>query len=318
MEKLSVIIPNFNTEQFISRCIESIINQSYKNLEVIIVDDCSTDNSLSIINEYASKYNNIKLIVNENNTGAGYSRNRGISVSTGSYIGFVDSDDWVDTNFYTVLMNRAITEQSDIALGGVKTELNNNISSKIRYNFPYENTISAQMAVTLLTKCCNQDAFISPMVTNKIYKKTFLEKYKLEFLDNSYNEDDVFSLFALANANKIAIANECYYHYFQRAQSISHNFSRKHIDDLISAFLYIKNNYNKMPNSMCNNTIYIAYFERCLAWVIRLMYSLIQDDKVQKDMLIYLAKELQDKFSIAEYLQYLDSERIKLFFNIYS
>ena len=102
---ISVIIPVYNVEKYLSQCLDSVINQTYKNLEIICVDDSSTDNSLEILKEYAQKDTRIKIIKNEKNLGLGLTRNEGVKVAKGEYIHFLDSDDWMNLNAYEKLFD---------------------------------------------------------------------------------------------------------------------------------------------------------------------------------------------------------------------
>ena len=97
--KVSIIVPVYNVEQYIGECLDSILKQTYDNLEVILVEDCSTDNTLSLCQRYAKTDARIKLLRNEKNAGVSFSRNRALEVATGDYIGMIDSDDWIEADY---------------------------------------------------------------------------------------------------------------------------------------------------------------------------------------------------------------------------
>ena len=119
MPKISVIIPVYNVERFLKKCLESVINQTLSDLEIICINDGSTDKSLSILNSFAQKDNRI-IVINQDNQGQSCARNAGLSIATGKYIGFVDSDDWIDLDFYEKLYNTAKKYNADIAAAGIK------------------------------------------------------------------------------------------------------------------------------------------------------------------------------------------------------
>ena len=102
--KLSIIIPVYNTGEYLSRCLDSVINQTYKEIEIICVNDGSTDNSLQILNDYAKCDDRI-IIINQKNLGSSEARNNGLKIIKGKWVGFVDSDDWVDLNYFEELIN---------------------------------------------------------------------------------------------------------------------------------------------------------------------------------------------------------------------
>ena len=118
--KLSVIIAVYNTEKYIVKCLDSLLNQTYKNIELVVINDCSTDNSLKILKKYFKKYSNIILIDNKQNKGLSYSRNVGLKNASGEYIGYIDSDDYVDSDYYEKLMKAIIKEKSDVAIADMK------------------------------------------------------------------------------------------------------------------------------------------------------------------------------------------------------
>ena len=120
---LSVIIPAYNVEKYIDHCLNTVTNQTYKNLEIIIVDDGSPDNSGKIIDDWSKKDCRIKVIHKENG-GLGFARNSGLEIATGDYIAFIDSDDYIDLNMYETLINKAIETKSDIVYCGFHKGVN--------------------------------------------------------------------------------------------------------------------------------------------------------------------------------------------------
>ena len=145
MAKVSVIIPVYNTEKYLRRCLDSVCNQTLRDIEIICINDCSTDNSLSILEEYAGNDNRIKLIDFKENKGAAVARNTGIDMAEGKYIGFVDSDDFVDLDFYEKLYTKAVETGADISKGSYKYcktgFIDKNLNEKIKQNklnFAYE------------------------------------------------------------------------------------------------------------------------------------------------------------------------------------
>ena len=118
MAKVSIIIPVYNVESYLRRCLDSVVNQTLKDIEIILVNDGSTDGSLAICEEYAKNDDRIKIITRKNG-GLSAARNTGLDNATSEYIGFIDSDDWVDTNFFENLYNTAIEKNCDVAFGDI-------------------------------------------------------------------------------------------------------------------------------------------------------------------------------------------------------
>ncbi len=114
LPKVSIIVPVYNSGKYLKTCLDSLVNQTLKNIEIIAVDDCSTDNSLLILMDYAKKYHNIKVYHNRENLGQGASRNRGLDVARGEYIGFVDSDDYIRYTMYEDMYKAAVNNSAPL------------------------------------------------------------------------------------------------------------------------------------------------------------------------------------------------------------
>jgi len=137
MEKISVIIPVYNTSKYLKRCLDSIINQTYVNLEIICINDGSKDNSLEILNQYKKKDDRI-IIIDKENQGVSAARNDGIKNSTGMYITFVDSDDWLELDAIEILYKTLINEKVDVVRGNYYKDYNcdklNSIGEVLDFN----------------------------------------------------------------------------------------------------------------------------------------------------------------------------------------
>lgn len=317
--KISVIVPAYNSEKTIGRCIESLVNQSLKELEIILVNDNSTDSTYTIMKRYQQLYPSriVLLSVNKpkNSYGPGNARNIGIRNATGTYIGFVDSDDWVDSSLFYVVYQNAVNENADIAVFGVKDEYNNSLCSQIRYTYEY-NTISHIYALNMLCRLNNNDSYISPMVCQKIYRADFLKQQQIYFESNSYYEDDQFTFYCFLHDCKIVLVPSVYYHYFQSTTSITHSFSKRHIDTLVEAFVNMRNYLHNNRLYDTYSDYYYAYMDKCLSSTLNVLFNSEPTTQIQKKYLIYLFEKLSKYFSVEEYITHLDTKRIQRFFYI--
>ncbi len=316
MADISIIVPVFNAENEISTCLDSLLHQAGVNLEIVIVNDCSTDSTLSIIEAYKNSYRNIKIINLDRNSGPGIARNEGMKYITGEYIGFIDSDDWVDLNFYSKLLHFAKFKESDIVLSGIADEYNNSISARIRYSYDDFMVITGRVGLKLLTKSCNLGMLISPIMNNKIYKTSFIKKNNIRCCENKSWQDDFFSFFAILHADKICIVPNIQYHYRQRQFSITHSATNSitKIDNCIDVLtkirteLHIQNLYSEYKKD------YDSFVERCISSLLSMLrrehYSNLNDS------LIYLFDQIYQNFNMKEIIEYLDNERIYKFFNL--
>lgn len=211
--KISVVVPCYNIAEYLPRCIESILNQTYRNLEIILISDGSTDNTDKVIKEYSLKDNRI-IPVFKNNTGVSDTRNIGINMATGEYIGFVDGDDYIEPQMYEVLMKNALENNADISHCGYQMVF----PSRVDY---YYNTGEKVIQDNLKgLKDIIRGDYIEPGVWNKLYNKNILNNV---FMDKSIriNEDVLFNFYAFVNSKKSVYEDIPFYHYILRKGSAS-------------------------------------------------------------------------------------------------
>lgn len=213
-DKISIIIPIYNVEKFIHKCIQSVLNQTYMNVEIIMVDDGSTDKSGIIADEYAAKYNNMKVIHQENR-GLSGARNTGIKASKGKYIGFVDSDDFIEPYMFERLVNILKNSDSDMAI--CNYDLVDASGTVMVAEEIVENEIFNRD--NAFAKLCMDKNFYYITAVNKLYKREFLEK--IAFPLGKYHEDEFTAHLFLNECEKIVSTSERLYHYVQRSNSIT-------------------------------------------------------------------------------------------------
>lgn len=190
MSKVSVIIPVYNTEKFLRKCLDSVCNQTLQDIEIICINDCSTDGSLEILREYAGKDNRIKLIELFENGGAAKARNIGIDIAHGEYIGFVDSDDFVDLDFYEKLYNKAVETGADAVKGVYKYSENGFIELSINQKIEEDK-------FNFVCEYCSA-----------IFRRQLIKENNLYFPDLKEMEDPVFAISFAIKAQKIEVISE--------------------------------------------------------------------------------------------------------------
>ncbi len=312
---VSVIIPVYNTAKYIDRCLLSILNQTWKNLEILVIDDCSTDKSPLIIQEYCKRYSNVYYIRLLKKKGVGGARNQGIKLSKGHYIGFIDSDDWIDLCFIERMVSELKNNNADIAISGVLTEYSNPKDVVIRYEYEFSNHICQEIAFKLLTRTENQDSFISPISCNKVYKASFLKNNNILFKENNYNEDDYFNFVAFYFAKSVVLVPRIYYHYFQRSGSITNTLSQKHINDFIDCFSSLKLFLIKQQKFSILKEDYLSYFEKCLLFLLDMIERSNDTNTIKEKYIFLLFIKCQSIIPNFEYLQYIGLRRVKRFFD---
>nr|WP_296455526.1 glycosyltransferase family 2 protein [uncultured Acetatifactor sp.] len=225
---ISVIIPIYNMSVWLDRCIQSIIHQTYKNLEILLINDGSTDNSKDICERY-QKLDSRVILYNKENGGLSDARNFGIEQSKGEYLAFVDSDDWVEEDFFQKLIDHLEGEGADIACVG--------------FDYIYDNKreVPAQPMKTIkmnqkqcMRQLCRNKWFTS-YVWNKLYRRRVFGKIRFPFGENY--EDIAIMHELIMRANYIVCSDEILYHYFMRPESIVHVKSAKNEMDNFRAYL---------------------------------------------------------------------------------
>ena len=245
---ISIIIPVYNVEKYLSRCIDSILNQTYKNLEIILVDDGSPDNCGAICDEYALKDNRIKIL-HLKNGGPSYARNKGIEIATGDYIGFVDADDYIDENMFNKMLLKQKEVDADIVCCNHTLVYYDNkikkLDSVISNGFVNKDS-AMKLAITELS--------FGAFLWNKLFKKEMLYNFKLK--EGIFYEDYDAGTRLIANAGKIFYICDNLYFYFQgnpNSTTHQHNYSK-----VLDHFNVAIDVVNLCKKSNLNESLYYA------------------------------------------------------------
>ncbi len=279
-ELVSVIVPIYSVENYLARCIESIINQTYKNLEIILVDDGSPDNCPQICDDYAKKDCRIKVI-HKKNGGLSDARNTGMKFATGKYISFIDSDDYVSLDFFEILLETMKTHNSDIVECSVvkfyRDNSNDDYIDDLK-DFDFD-------TVDGLSKLISENPF-HQHVWNKLYKTELVLDIPYEV--GKLNEDEFWTYQVFGRAKKITKINKTMYYYFQRESSIMGNrYNLRRLDVLEGKYnrqLYIDKYFSSLSQQAK-----IDLFGSCIFACQSSMKFLNKNDKV-------IAKEKIQKY----------------------
>lgn len=271
--KVSVIVPVYNVEKFIDKCLNSLVNQTLKEIEIIVVNDGSSDNSQKIIDEYVKKYpNKIKSFIKENG-GQGSARNMGMEKAVGEYISFVDSDDWLDLNTLEKMYNLAKKDKSDIVICDMVDHYSNYTiyHNCTKYNSVFE---------------------VTPSACNKIFRKELIKDFR--FLSKLWYEDFDFTTKILFNTNKISNISEGFYHCNCGHEStMNNNNSKKNLDMIIVIEDII--DYLKKNDKYDKNIVSYLIFNHILITTINRVA--IQKSIDKKDVIRQLIKYSKDNIS---------------------
>ena len=299
--KLSVIVPVYNSSKYLDKCIKSIVNQTLKEIEIIIINDGSTDNSLDIIQGYALKDNRIK-VVNQSNKGVSASRNEGIKLAKGDYIINIDSDDWIEQHYFEDIYNLAINKQLDIVVTDIHVE--GLLVDYIRKDLNIENN-----------DIINGKEYLEIFFKNNLSGFTWNKLIKRELYDGLlYREDltmceDVYLIVQIIKKSKyIGKINYAYYHYIVNNNSITNTLNTKKMQDIYEVFCFLKDYFNS--DKMLS--LYIKEQEICaLLYVIINMKNYFFDKKRQKIWNYFLEMVKQ---SYVEYTDFRYKKKLFLYY----
>lgn len=240
---ISIIIPVYKVEKYLEKCIQSVINQTYENLQIILVDDGSPDNCGKICDEYAKKDHRIEVI-HKSNGGLSDARNKGLEMAKGEYIGFVDSDDYIEADMYEVLYNLLKQYNADVSICNFYTVSQGKISIKNA-----DNGINEYNRIEILKEIL-LDKNIQSYAWNKLYKKELFDEIKYP-IGKKY-EDIGTTFYLLEKCNKIVVTGKSEYYYINRQDSIVNNVTESTITDYIELIMqrydYIEENIKELSS----------------------------------------------------------------------
>lgn len=289
--KLSIIVPCYNVATFLNRGLRSLSNQSLRDIEIICIDDKSTDNTLAVLQAWAKCDLRIRVLANKKNMGVAKSRNRGIDSATGEYIGFMDPDDYVDPDFFERLVKLADTTDSQVACGQLCV---NDIDGRSHYD-PYRSV--SELKRTLHNFKYHYTA---------VYRRDFLNAHNIRYPNLSINEDSVFeTMVKCAMTTNLPLAKGTYYYYCRRADSLNADWwPETKIKESVTGVEMIIDIYNAAPvnakDYICGAYGYLNYLRDV---------TLIKNTKTQ----LFVAENMCRIFKKMKYKQKLNSDNSPLY-----
>lgn len=265
---VSVVIPIYNSAPFLRKCLDSVACQTFKDFEVLMIDDGSTDSSEEIAREFAEKHENFKVFTQENK-GVSCARNEGIRRARGEYLAFIDSDDFVSPDFLQSLYNLAVRSGAPIAsCNYFHYYPGKNISKRKRFQLK-SGVYSSEKFLAVLLK----DVRAHYYLWNKLFKRSLFLENKIELPDMCF-EDVLPTLQLVYCAGKVAIENKEYYYYTQRKTSLVRRVSTQKFNDYICAFAGIRNFLEKKEIYSKYKTSFVLYGARVLLTNFKLIFFL--------------------------------------------
>lgn len=292
MEKVTLIIPIFNVEKYVAEAIESAINQTYENIEIILVDDGSTDNSGKICDSYLEKDNRIKVI-HKNNGGLSDARNAGLNSMTGEFVMFLDGDDFLEKDAIEKMKQAIVEKNADYVIGNYinATEEGEKWENPI---FNYEKYKPFKLSINDYK---NSFFIMNSSVCNKIFRKTFIDGLNLRFMVGLPAEDAIFTTYCFIKSSNVYYIPNLVFNYRQRkGGSISSSCSKEYFDGINKAYRVI---YENFANN--NKLGYYRYFyAKSMNYII---YKFIDTDLLTSEERIEVLKNMQWFYKLTNELE---------------
>ena len=329
---ISVIVPIYNAEKRIERCVKSIQDSLYSDIEILLVNDGSTDQTAKVCEEISQEDERIKIITTENN-GVGLARQRGLEEAKGEYIAFVDSDDWVEKEYLSDLIEKIQNKDLDICISGYTKELSNDVVIKVPVAFPKDEYTGDEIKKDLLNNCvwyAKSGYYESPISTvwMAMYKKEIIDSNNISFYSEReyYSEDSLFNLEYLSCSHKVGFLRDEKYHFVRTGDSLSSvNDSPRFekIDNWYSKVLeiakernelefivgYVNNTYFNMYKGILDSIVQNKTIHKSELSIIKKRYSHIKeidikdiaDSNAKKKILFWLIKKHVKLYALLKY-----------------
>ena len=291
--KVSIIVPVYNVEKYLERCVNSLRNQTLKDIEIILVDDSSTDSSLGICHQLATADPRIKVI-HKVNEGAGFARNAALDIATGEYIGFVDSDDFVELNMFEILYGKAVSYGSDLVLSGVVFVDGNMFSEKgecsRKIYFDKDTHFDTKEALEKLRMGIvgslpedADDSKYGMSIWKNLFKFEIIKKNNIVFQSEReiYSEDALFMIDYISCINKATGISDAFYNYCRNRDSISKSYKKDRFEKSLAFVNEVEKRY-KTDIKEDDYKIYIYRFWQAMCRVLcsqEIMYA--QDNNIK-------------------------------------
>lgn len=305
--RLSAIVAVYNVQEYITKCADSLVNQSVQHMEIIFVNDGSTDNSLSILREYEKKYSFVRVVDKENG-GLSSARNAGLKEAQGEYICFIDGDDFIKLDMFEKLLSRAEETKADMVICKyIIYEEDTKHEEPIAFNFERKGCVDNITALRYYL----EERGISGFAWNKLYKKSLFTSYDISYPMGRLYEDIYVTAALLYHASSIAFLDEGLYYYVQRGGSITKTPSLKGITDFLKGMEEIKELlFREKKYEVLEEAYRIAYVSRVsAAFVMYYLYILkCGRDEKSKETRKYL-KTLRKKVFWKDIYKTLGSRR---------
>lgn len=305
---VSVIIPVYNTEKYFDKMMGSLWNQSLRNIEIIIVNDCSTGDINTQIGDYLKLDPRISFFQTSKNSGVGGARNLGMEHATGEYVMFLDSDDWIDLNTLEEMYKAAKREKADVVNCGFYRDYNNG-EKKWDCYYDRDYIVDGKTALKMLAHQYDYGVELCVSTTNKIYRRQIIQG--ILFAENVCYEEALFNFTVIQKCNVVVFVKTGKYTYFNRQGSNLQSITMKHIHDFHDIFYTIKKQLLDDSMYCTMKSTYMAYLEYFFFILLEQIYDSSEATDNKKQLVIQLMRSFDGLIELEDYIDYLGIERFR-------
>lgn len=310
---ISVIVPAYNTRKYLERCMDSLMAQTITNMEIIVIDDCSNEDIQSVVAPYIGRSDKIVYFERlKQHQGPGGARNRGIELASGTYISFCDSDDWVDITYFEDCVS--LMDKCGASIGTCSLVRAYDYIQKVplyKCKYDRELTLTGEFALKILTKQMDIGILITPSTVNKIYRRDYLDKIHLRFVENKMFEDLLFSFISVMHAEKLVCIPNVTYHHYKRPNSIVQSFDQKHIDDFVEIFTLLRQYLKSAGRYEEYRFHYYKFLEQFYNLIVREIFEFVPNEENRKEQLAYSFLKIKTVIDFNEYMEYTTAEQLR-------
>ena len=312
---VTVVIPIYNVEKYLDRCVDSIVNQTYKNIEIILVDDGSPDNCPQMCDEWAKKDERIR-VVHKRNAGLGMARNSGLEIARGEYILFIDSDDYLDLSTIELCVSSALHNNSDVVIFGRKDVDDDGVVGEMNIKTNTDVFTGDEVQHTLLPAVFSYKMGFGVSAAGRMYRTDIFRKHNLRFKSEReiISEDAYFALELFSKDVTVSIVSKNLYHYYRRSDSLTHTYraDRQLKNDAFLSQCVSLAEKEKLPKQVSTHLM-VRYHLYTIAAIKQLMTSsLTKKEKKSALRAIFANKTFRDTLT-KEVLSYEDFN-LRLFY----
>ena len=312
MPKVSVIVLAYNVGEYIQKCLDAFSNQTLTDIEIIIVNNGSTDETSSIVNDYVKQDKRISQIHLTSESSPGRARNIGLDAAQGEYVMFPDGDDWVDLNYLETQVEALEANAAQISNSNMTVMYQDGCTSpkeKVYYPRPY--VISGDLALKIMAYEFSCEINVTASASNKLYLRSFLVENKIRFLEGVFYEDQAFSYETLLRAKRVVCVPGSSYRYLKRIGSITQSYSEKHAEDIVRVYRYIKDMIDQEDQYNRYRACYFRSLEHCFNLIIRQIFECIHSEEGRKHFIRHAAAVFKEILVAEDYLEFCSSEEIR-------